>query len=108
MRSSVVLPAPFGPARATRSRRSTLNDTLSKRRLPPSSFRMPDAMTTAMPIRLEAVSRRLGITKALLVASVLLLILVVTEFLALLQGDTVVGLAAVTVTGVLLSLYTAF
>ena len=69
---------------------------------------MPDAMTTAMPIRLEAVSRRIGITKALLVASVLLLVLVVTEFVALLQGDTAIGLAAVAVTGVLMALYTAF
>ena len=31
MRSSVVLPAPFGPASASRSRRSTLNETPSKR-----------------------------------------------------------------------------
>ena len=47
MRSSVVLPAPFGPPSATRSRRSTLNETPSNRRLPASSFRRFDAMTTA-------------------------------------------------------------
>ena len=65
-------------------------------------------MTTAMRIRLEAVSRRVGITKALLVASVVLLVLIVTEFVALLEGNTAIGLAAVMVTGVLLASYTAF
>jgi hypothetical protein len=30
-RSSVVLPAPFGPASASRSRRSTLNDAVEER-----------------------------------------------------------------------------
>ena len=48
MRSSVVLPAPFGPESATRSRRSTLNETPSKRTDPASSLRRLDAMTTAI------------------------------------------------------------
>ena len=49
-RSSVVLPAPFGPASASRSPRSTLNETLSKSRLPANSLRRPDAITTAIPV----------------------------------------------------------
>ena len=48
IRSSVVLPAPFGPESATRSRRSTENETPSKRTVPASSLRRLDAMTTAM------------------------------------------------------------
>ena len=52
-RSSVVLPAPFGPASASRSSRSTLNETLSKRTSPESSFRSDDAMSTAMPSKLS-------------------------------------------------------
>ena len=42
-------PAPFGPESATRSRRSTLNETPSKSRFPASSLRRLDAITTAMP-----------------------------------------------------------
>ena len=48
MRSSVVLPAPFGPASATRSRRSTLKETPSKSTFPASSLRRFEAITTAM------------------------------------------------------------
>ena len=47
--SSVVLPAPFGPASASRSRRSTLNETPSKSGSPDSSFRSADAIRTATP-----------------------------------------------------------
>ena len=39
IRSSVVLPAPFGPESASRSRRSTLNETPSKSSPPASSLR---------------------------------------------------------------------
>ena len=46
-RSSVVLPAPFGPASASRSRRSTLNETPSKSGVPESSLRRLDAIRTA-------------------------------------------------------------
>ncbi len=49
IRSSVVLPAPFGPESATRSPRSTLNETRSKSGSPESSLRRFDAMTTATP-----------------------------------------------------------
>ena len=48
MRISVVLPAPFGPASASRSRRSSLNETPSKSRLPANSLRRLEAITTAM------------------------------------------------------------
>src|SRR4051812_49412895 len=48
IRSSVVLPAPFGPESATRSRRSTENETPSKRTFPAISLRRLEAMTTAM------------------------------------------------------------
>ncbi len=47
-RSSVVLPAPFGPASDSRSRRSTLKDTPSKSVSPAMSFRRLFAITTAM------------------------------------------------------------
>ena len=47
-RSSVVLPAPFGPASASRSRRSTLNETPSKSGSPESSLRSADAIRTAI------------------------------------------------------------
>src|SRR5919199_6564224 len=47
IRSSVVLPAPFAPERATRSRRSTLNETLSNSVQPESSFRSWDAIASA-------------------------------------------------------------
>ena len=47
-RSSVVLPAPFGPESDMRSRRSTLNDTPSKSGSPESSLRRLVAVTTAM------------------------------------------------------------
>src|SRR5215212_7185662 len=60
-RSSVVLPAPFGPDRATRSRRSTLNDTPSKSGSPLSSLRRFDAITTAIAVRVRPVTRVLGI-----------------------------------------------
>src|SRR3954468_9569904 len=53
-RSSVVLPAPFGPASASRSRRSTLNETPSKSTLPESSLRREDAMRTAIPANYPA------------------------------------------------------
>src|SRR5919204_5396639 len=54
MRRRVVFPAPFGPARASRSRRSTLKLTPSKRRLPASSLRRFVAMTTAMRPSVES------------------------------------------------------
>ena len=47
-RSRVVLPAPFGPASASRSRRSTLNETPSKSGVPENSLRRPDAITIAI------------------------------------------------------------
>src|SRR6266511_2541927 len=53
MRNSVVLPAPFGPASATRSRRSTLKETPSNNTFPASSLRRLDAITTAMRQRLK-------------------------------------------------------
>src|SRR5690242_19606967 len=53
IRSSVVLPAPFGPESATRSRRSTLKDTPSKSTLPANSLRRLEAMTTATPPRVR-------------------------------------------------------
>src|SRR5690348_14731892 len=46
-RRSVVFPAPFGPASASRSRRSTLNETPSKRTSPENSLRSADAIRTA-------------------------------------------------------------
>ena len=46
-RRSVVFPAPFGPASASRSRRSTLNETPSKSGSPESSLRRFEAMRTA-------------------------------------------------------------
>ena len=49
IRSSVVLPAPFGPESESRSRRSTLNETPSKSSPPESSLRRLVPMTTAMP-----------------------------------------------------------
>src|SRR5262249_9474971 len=54
IRSSVVLPAPFGPASARRSRRSTLNETPSKSTAPESSLRRLVAIRTAMPPRIQA------------------------------------------------------
>ena len=42
------MPAPFGPASASRSRRSSLNETPSKSRSPANSLRRLEAMTTAM------------------------------------------------------------
>src|SRR6476469_4846327 len=60
-RSRVVLPAPFGPDSATRSRRSTLNDTPSKSGSPLSSLRRLDAIRTAMAVRVRPVARVLGI-----------------------------------------------
>ena len=48
MRSNVVLPAPFGPERASRSRRSTENETPSNKSEPASSLRRLEAVTTAM------------------------------------------------------------
>jgi len=53
---------------------------------------MPDAMTTAMRLRLEAVSRRIEIAKAAVAVGVLLLLLVVA---ALLAGSGVPGLLVV-------------
>src|SRR4051794_18065015 len=50
IRSSVVLPAPFGPPSATRSRRSTLNETPSNSTLPAISLRRLEAMTTAISL----------------------------------------------------------
>ena len=47
IRNSVVLPAPFGPASASRSRRRSVNETPSNRGSPPSSLRSPDATSTA-------------------------------------------------------------
>src|SRR5581483_8250712 len=49
IRSSVVLPAPFGPDSASRSRRSTLNETPSKSSPEASSLRRLVPITTAMP-----------------------------------------------------------
>src|SRR5690348_9849936 len=46
-RRSVVFPAPFGPASASRSRRSTLNETPSNRTSPENSLRSADAIRTA-------------------------------------------------------------
>src|SRR4029450_13029839 len=60
-RSSVVLPAPFGPERATRSRRSTLKETPSKRGSPLSSLRSPDAITTAIRVRVRPVTQVLAL-----------------------------------------------
>src|SRR5581483_9554707 len=48
IRSSVVLPAPFGPESASRSRRSTLNETPSKSSPAESSLRRLVAITTAI------------------------------------------------------------
>ena len=48
IRRSVVLPAPFGPASATRSLRSTLKDTPSKSGEPLHSLRRFETMRTAM------------------------------------------------------------
>src|SRR5262249_82346 len=48
-RRSVVFPAPFGPASASRSRRSTLNETPSNSGSPDSSFRSWVAIRTAIP-----------------------------------------------------------
>ena len=45
IRSSVVLPAPFGPESASRWRRSTENETPSKSSDPASSFRRLEAVT---------------------------------------------------------------
>src|ERR687897_3078573 len=53
-RRSVVLPAPFGPASASRSRRSTLKETPSNSGSPESSFRSADAIRTATPVRVVA------------------------------------------------------
>ncbi len=46
IRSSVVLPAPFGPASESRSRRPTENDTPSKSGVPESSKRREEAIST--------------------------------------------------------------
>ncbi len=47
-RRSVVFPAPFAPARESRSFRPTVNDTSWKSGSPANSFRSSDAMRTAM------------------------------------------------------------
>src|SRR3954452_13761624 len=60
-RSRVVLPAPLGPESATRSRRSTLNETLSNSGSPLSSLRRFDAITTAIGCKGTAVTRVLAI-----------------------------------------------
>src|SRR5919201_2973859 len=60
-RRSVVFPVPFGPDRATRSRRSTLNETPSKSGSPPSSLRRLDAITTAIAVRVRPVVRVLAV-----------------------------------------------
>src|SRR5579862_8530694 len=49
-RRSVVLPTPFGPESASRSRRSILNETPSKSRAPASSLRRLLAIRTATPL----------------------------------------------------------
>src|SRR5213076_3247950 len=67
-RSSVVLPAPFGPASASRSRRSTLNETPSKRTLPESSLRREDAISTAMPANYPAPMATTDVRQTVLVA----------------------------------------
>src|SRR5215813_4107915 len=61
MRSNVVLPAPFGPESATRSRRSTLNETPSNRTLPAISLRRFEAMTTAIALGYGAMATVLAI-----------------------------------------------
>src|SRR6476661_3696668 len=60
-RSRVVLPAPFGPASATRSRRSTLNDTPSNSGSPENSLRRLDAITTATAVRVRLVASVLAL-----------------------------------------------
>ena len=47
-RSSVVFPAPFGPASDSRSRRPTVNETPWKSGSPENSLRRLDAIRTAM------------------------------------------------------------
>src|SRR6266550_2964936 len=47
MRSSVVLPEPLRPDRASRSPRSTLKETPLSRGFPATSFPSPDAIATA-------------------------------------------------------------
>src|SRR6476620_9948500 len=60
IRRSVVLPAPFGPESATRSRRSTLKETPSKRTDPAISLRRFEAMTTAISVRVGPMTRQLA------------------------------------------------
>src|SRR5690242_1123543 len=48
IRSSVVLPAPFGPESASRCRRSTVNETPSNSSDPASSLRRLEAVTTGI------------------------------------------------------------
>ena len=60
-RSSVVLPAPLRPASATRSRRSTLNETPSKSGSPENSLRRLDAIKTATAVRVRLVTRVLAL-----------------------------------------------
>src|SRR5438270_10629764 len=60
-RSNVVLPAPFGPESASRSRRSTLNETPSNSGSPASSLRRFDAITTAIAVRVRPVARVLAL-----------------------------------------------
>ncbi len=57
-RSSVVLPAPFWPASASRWPRSTVNETPSKSGSPESSLRRFDAMRTATARRVDAGAAR--------------------------------------------------
>ncbi len=52
-RSSVVLPAPFGPASDSRSRRPTVNETPWKSGSPENSFRRLEAMRTDIRERVE-------------------------------------------------------
>jgi signal transduction histidine kinase len=66
---------------------------------------MLDAMTTAMRIRLEAVSSHFGITKAVVAASVLLVALLLV---VLLEGRGVLGILAFALAGALVVSLTAF
>src|SRR3954453_13788870 len=81
IRSSVVLPAPLRPARVSRSRRSSLNETPRKSGSPAMSLARSEAMQTAMGTSILEVARyaqnrmkRRVLTTLLLSATTLLLL----------------------------------
>src|SRR4051812_27581903 len=77
IRKSVVFPAPFGPESATRSRRSTLKETPSKRTEPAISLRRFEAITTAISVRVGPMTRQLTVWLVWIAMTIVVLWLII-------------------------------